>query len=169
MELDYERNCVHGDPSFEAELCVARSPSLVYKKREPPAPKVEEADSKNRTLSPSMISIGRKNNKTATRSEGDEEVEVQKTGTEEMGIEMDEEKITVLSKEVTTKNNKEMETENAKVVGTEKKIEEVEKEVKEGDTVNTVTKGSGAADVEAGPSVELTKCATTKFCFIRDS
>lgn len=48
-------------------------------------------------------------------------------------------------------------------------IEEMESKMKKEDNVNTIPKGSGAAESEPGPRAEVLESAMGKYCFIPDS
>lgn len=85
-----------------------------------------------------------------------------------MGIEVDENQVTVTSKEVKTKNSKELGTERSKEAGTENSAEE-DRKVKENDIVDTVSTSSDSVETEAGPDVEVLKSGMRNFCFIQDS
>lgn len=91
---------------------------------------VEEASSKKRKLSLSMISIGEKKSQTETRSGGSEQDEV--WGAKKLKLKVDEEKAAMVSKEVEIENSTEVAAENAKEVRTES-IKEMEAGLKEVD------------------------------------
>lgn len=76
--------------------------------------------SKKRKPSSSRARPGRTKLKTAARSTGCEKDGVWSAKTVEMGIEMNEGKVTVLSEEMKTENNEEIRTEFMKGVGRKK-------------------------------------------------
>lgn len=104
VELDDERHFVRGEAYFAAELRLKIGPSPVYRGEEPPTPKGKELSSKKRKLSPSIVLTGKMKKKTATRSESSEKIEKRGAEIEVLGIKRDEEKATVLNKEVETKS-----------------------------------------------------------------
>lgn len=95
-----------------------------------PIAEVKEVVSRKRKLSSSMVLTGKKKRKIATHSEGGGEDVVRRVYTKEMRIEVYNETITVMRKEVETENIKRVQKENAEELGT-KKREEEKKEVKQ--------------------------------------
>lgn len=73
-----------------------------------------------------------------------------------------------MSKELKMEKTKKRKTENTNEVRT-KNIEEMEKEVKEDSIVDTAPTGSGAAQPEAEPEIEMLRSAMEKYCFVRDT
>lgn len=98
-KLDDEGNVLRGEVSSAIELCLEESPSLLYEKEEYPAPEVRDVVSNKEKLSSSTISISKNKNKTATRSEGGEEDGLRGAEPKEVGVEVDEWKLTMVSKE----------------------------------------------------------------------
>lgn len=87
-----------------------------------------ELGSQRRELWSSMI-LAQKKRKTGTRSTGGEDDGVLTAPTEEREVEVDGEKVPMLSSGIKTRNSKEVETELGKEVRTEMS-EEMEREVK---------------------------------------
>lgn len=85
-----------------------------------------------------------------------------------MGIEMDEETIPVVSTVVKTESIKEVGTERSMKAGTEN-IEEMRRKMKDEDKFSRISTGSGAAETEAEPGIEVFKSAMKNNCFIRDT
>lgn len=100
----------------------------------------------------------RRKTERATRSRNGEVRGVRKVGTEYVRTEADEEEVTVVSKEVETKNTKRIGTERATNNGTENSAD-MERKVKEEDIFDTISTGSGAEEPEAGPTVSVLKSA----------
>lgn len=109
-EVHDEGNVVHSEASSEIELCLKKGQSLVYEGGEPPIPEVKEGRSEKRNLLSSMILVGKKNRKTATRRERGEKDGVWGAETEKVGIEVSEEEVTVGCRKVETNYIKEAET-----------------------------------------------------------
>lgn len=101
----------------------------MYGKGKQPVPKSKEIGSKMKTLSSSVMSIEKNKSKTAARCKRREKDGVRVAEIKEVGVEVDEEEIAAVSKEIKMKNIKEVEKENAKEMGIENS-EEVEGDVK---------------------------------------
>lgn len=89
--------------------------------------------------------------------------------TKEVQIEVNEEKVAMVSTELETENIRETEIENATEVGTEKS-EKMEREVKKNEIFHTFFRtGSRAVKPHVGPEIELLKYAVKTYRFIRDT
>lgn len=119
VEPDDEGNAVRRKTSFEVELCLEEGLSPVYKEGERPVSKMKEMGSKKRELLSSIISVGKKHGKPATRRESRKEEGIRRDETEEVRIEVNEEALAVVSREVSTENTKKVGTERTKQMGTE--------------------------------------------------
>lgn len=108
-----------------------------------------------------MIVIGKTKKKTATRCGGDEEDGGRGAETEEVEIEMEEEEITVVSKEVRTENIKEVETEITKEMRT-KNSEKVERGMREENFFDKIPTSSGSGEPGVELEVEFLKPAMKK-------
>lgn len=67
VEPDDEGNVARGEASSGVEICLKENSSLVYGGGDLPVPKAGEVGSKKKKLSSSMISVGKKESRTATR------------------------------------------------------------------------------------------------------
>lgn len=105
-----------------------------------------------------MISIRKKSIRTATRSRGSDKERVWRAETTRVGIEVNDEKQTVLSSETERERTKEKRTENSKEVKTESS-EDVEREVSDADNIGATLTSSEAAETETGPEVEVLQSA----------
>lgn len=108
VELDHEENSVRRGASSGAELCLEESPCLVFGEGEAPVSEMGEVGSKMRKPLSSLISVGKKKNKTATSRRSGKDHGVQAAETEERRVEADEEEIAVVSTEAETEISKEM-------------------------------------------------------------
>lgn len=122
-----------------------------------------------------MMSTGKKKNQSATRSGDSEKDGVGGAETKAKRVEVDKEKVAVISEDVEKKNVKGGGTEKTEEMGTEKskevckKREEVKAEVKEEDTVDTSLMGPRAAYPEAGPEVKVFRSARKIYRLIQDT
>lgn len=93
------------------------------------------------------------------------------TGYEELRLkkwDKNEEDVSVASKIVEAENIREVRTERTREVGTERS-DEVQRKVKGEDIFVTNSSGPGAVDSKTGPEVEVSKPATKKHRFIRNT
>lgn len=168
VELDDEENAVHAETSFGVELCLEVSPSFVYNEGELPVAKARHVGLSKRDLSSSILLTGKTKRKTATCSEDGKRDGVLGVKTPELLAEVDEKRVTMVSREMETKSTKEMGTEVTKEMGTEYS-KEVERKVEKEDTLGTVPAGFRPAKLKAGQEVEMQKSAMKKYYFIRDT
>lgn len=83
-------------------------------------------------------------------------------------MELNDEPLKVVSREIETDNIRKKEIENVKEIRTEK-IEALQREMVEEKTVHRIPTGSGALLPEARQEIELLRYAMKKHCFIRDT
>lgn len=81
---------------------------------------------------------------------------------------MDEEDVTMMSREMETEIIRKVKKEDAEEMRTESS-EELETEAEEEDTADKTPTCLRAGDPEAGPGVGVLKSATNKYCFLRDT
>lgn len=104
VELDKESNNASADAACAVKICLEEGPFFVYKEKCAPAPRAREILSKKTMLSSSIVSIGRKKRKTATRSGGGENDGLREAETEQVRIETGEENLKLVGKEKITEN-----------------------------------------------------------------
>lgn len=142
--LGHERSVVRREVSFAVENCLKDSLPLLYKEQKPPVPKVREMGSRIKKLQLSMMAFDKKKSKIPTRFRSGEKEGVRKAEGKEMRVELNEEAVGMVGTDRETEIIKGVETENVKEVVVEYS-DEVEKEMKEKNIVDTVLTGFGAA------------------------
>lgn len=140
----------------------------MYREGEPSASQVKEMGPEKKKPSLSMISVGKKRGITAVCSGGGEKDGVLGAETREVAVEVDEEKVTMLSKEVKTENIKKLGSENGKEVEKEN-CEVMETEVENEDTIDIVPTDTEIAKPEAELDVQMLKSAMKNYRFIQDT
>lgn len=80
--------------------CLQEDSFLVYKDKEAPVPKDKKGSSEKTNMSSSMICIGEEKRNAATRSTGGGKNGIQRAEIEDVRMKVDEEEVTMLSKEV---------------------------------------------------------------------
>lgn len=100
--------------SFGVQLCLERVPIFAYEEAEPRAAKANQIGLRIRNPLSSLISTRRQKRKISTRSREGNKDRVQGLQTKKFDIEVDEEQVTIVSREVQVEINKEMGTKNSK-------------------------------------------------------